>query len=127
MAVVFSRLTIVQDTIRIKKLKISTLIGVPDEERAQPQELCVSVEMTPEVAFDQLNDEIEGGVDYYQVSLEIQKVASAHPRKLIETLAEDLASHILQNFKVLRVDIEVEKYILKNTDHVGVKISRPRA
>ena len=115
-----------QDTIRIKKLRISTLIGVPDEERAQSQELCVSVEMIPEVTFDQLNDEIEGGVDYYQVSLEIQKVASARPRKLIETLAEDIAFHILKTFNVLQIDIEIEKYILENTDYVGVKISRPR-
>lgn len=116
-----------QDTILIKNLKISTFIGVPDEERASVQELCVSVEMVSSLSFDQLNDEIEGGVDYYQVSLAIQKIASERPRKLIETLAEDIASHILKSFNVLHIDIEIQKYILQNTDFVGVKITRPRA
>jgi len=55
------------DSIVIKRLQISTYIGVPDEERAEAQKLCVTVQMWPEVAFEALKDEIEGGVDYYQV------------------------------------------------------------
>lgn len=114
-----------KDTVRVSKLRISTHIGVPDEERASPQELCVSLEMQPHLSFDQLNDEIEGGVDYYQVSLRVQKLAASRPRKLIETLAEDIAQMVLADFAVSSVLVDIEKYILTDAAFVGVSITRP--
>jgi len=114
-----------KDTVVIKRLLISTHIGVPDEERAHAQKLCVNIQMVPKVAFNELNDEIEDGVDYYQVSLAIKDLAAKRPRKLIETLVEDIASLILNDFSVASVGVEVEKYILEDADHVAVKIQRP--
>ena len=114
------------DLIKVKRLLISTHIGVPDEERAEPQELCVNLEMVPVVGFSELNDEIENGVDYYAVSLAVKELAAARPRKLIETLAEDIADHILSHFAVASLSVEVEKYILSDADHVAVAIQRAR-
>ena len=113
-----------RDLVRIKRLLISTHIGVPDEERAEAQELCVSVLMGPKVKFEDLNDEIEGGVDYYQVSLRIKELAAEKPRKLIETLATDIAEMIMKHFAVVFVEVDVEKYILDDAQHVGVTIRR---
>ena len=104
------------EIIQIKRLRISTHIGVPDEERENAQQLCVSVNMWPEMAFDELNDEIGGGVDYYQVSLRLKDVAAARPRKLIETLASDLAEMIVKEFAVKEVELSIEKYILDDAD-----------
>jgi 7,8-dihydroneopterin aldolase/epimerase/oxygenase len=118
--------TSMQELIRIHRLKISTHIGVPDEERASPQELCVNIEMEPRVSFADLRDEIRCGVDYHQVSLHIEKLASASPRKLIETLALDIAEMILRDFAVAKVKVEIEKYILSNADFVAVSILRSR-
>ena len=112
------------DTVRIKRLQISTHIGVPEEERAEAQQLCVSLEMEPKLGFAALNDEIEGGVDYYQVSLRVKELAAEKPRKLIETLAEDVAAMVLAEFAVCVLTVDVEKYILEDTDHVGVTIRR---
>ena len=115
------------DRVRIRKLLVSTRIGVPDEERATPQALCVSVEMQPSVVFEELADEIDDGVDYYQVSLKIKELAEKKPRKLIETLATDIAAMILQDFSVDAVEVDVEKYILDDAENVGVSIFRERS
>lgn len=112
------------DTVKIRGLELPTFIGVPDEERADQQVLKVHVDMMPEVRFATLADEIEGGVDYYQVSLRLKEVALEKPRKLIETLAEDLANVVLKEFSVANVRVEIEKYILSDTQHVGVEIER---
>ena len=112
------------DVVKIRGLELPTFIGVPDEERADQQVLKVHVDMTPEVSFSSLGDEIEGGVDYYQVSLRLKEVALEKPRKLIETLAEDLAAVTLKEFSVAKVRVEIEKYILPDTQHVGVEIWR---
>lgn len=114
------------DTIEIRKLRITTQIGVPDEERAEPQELLLSIVMTPETAFRDLGDDIAQTVDYYAVSLELEALAAEKPRKLIETLAADVADHLLSRHPLRRVDVLVEKFILPNTECVAVRTVREK-
>jgi FolB domain-containing protein len=114
------------DTIEIRRLKVSTLIGVPEDERATPQTLLVSVRMTPVQNFDGLADEISHTIDYYAVSLEIEALAASRPRRLIETLATDIAGLLLSNHPLAKVAITIEKHILPNTECVAVHIERAR-
>ena len=112
------------DQIIIKGLRVACCVGVPDAERAEPQELLLHVTLFPSKEFGDLEDDIAGTVDYHAVALHIEAVALKRPRKLIETLAEDVAAAILQNFSVRRVRVEIEKFILPNTESVGVRITR---
>jgi len=114
------------DQILINGLEISCHIGVPDEERAQSQNIRVNVTLFPLESSAPLEDDIERTVNYYAVSLRMDEVAKEKPRKLIETLAEDLASMILSEFPVSSVTVEIEKFILPNARHVGVLIHRDR-
>jgi FolB domain-containing protein len=114
------------DTIEIRRLRVSTLIGVPDEERAVPQTLLVTIRMTPSQGFDGLADEISRTVDYHAVSQEIEALAAARPRRLIETLAVDIAGHLLGNHPLAHVAISIEKHILPNTECVAVHLERSR-
>ena len=114
------------DTIEIRRLRVATHIGVPDDERADPQILLVTVRMTPSQPFDGLDDEISRTIDYYQVSLSIEALAAAKPRKLIETLATDIAGHLLENHPLSHVAVSIEKHILPNTECVAVHIERAR-
>ncbi|MFK7909634.1 MAG: dihydroneopterin aldolase [Akkermansiaceae bacterium] len=112
------------DEIIIKGLRVSCCVGVPDQERSQPQELLLNVTLCPFSDPDPLEDDIARTIDYHAVTLDIERVALARPRKLIETLAEDVASEVLKNFAASRVTIEIEKFILPNTRSVGVRITR---
>ena len=114
------------DSIEIRRLRVTTFIGVPDEERAVSQTLLVTVTMIPSQGFDGLADEISRTIDYYQVSLEIEALAAARPRRLIETLATDIAGHLLEGHPLQRVAITIEKHILPNTECVAVHIERSR-
>jgi FolB domain-containing protein len=114
------------DTIEIRRLRISTHIGVPDEERAVAQTLLVSLRMIPTQSFHGLADEISRTVDYYVVSQEIEALAAARPRRLIETLAVEIAAHLLENHRLEHVAITIEKHILPHTECVAVHIERSR-
>lgn len=114
------------DTIEIRRLRVVTHIGVPDDERSAPQTLFVTVRMTPSQGFDGLADEISRTIDYYAVSLEIEALAAAHPRRLIETLALDVVHHLLGNHPLAGVAISIEKHILPNTECVAVHVERWR-
>ena len=114
------------DIIEIRRLRVSTHIGVPDEERSAAQTLLITIRMTPSQDFDGLDDEISRTIDYHQVSLEIEALAAAKPRRLIETLATDIAGHLLGNHPLCHVAITIEKHILPNTECVAVHIESGR-
>jgi dihydroneopterin aldolase len=73
-----------------------------------------------------LADEISRTVDYHAVSQEIEALAAARPRRLIETLAVDIAGHLLGNHPLAHVAISIEKHILPNTECVAVHLERSR-
>lgn len=106
--------------IRIRGLKLECHIGVPEEERATVQTLLVDLTIVPLTAFDELNDDIERTVDYDAVCRRLAVIASDHPRQLIETLAVDLARTVITEFPATEALVEIRKFILPQTDHVGV-------
>lgn len=115
------------DTIEIRRLRVQTRIGVPDEERAVPQTLLISVRMVLGQGFNGLDDEISRTIDYHAVALEIQAFAAARPRKLIETLAVETADLLLSGYPLSAVAVTLEKHILPDTECVAVHIERRRA
>jgi dihydroneopterin aldolase len=46
--------------------------------------------------------------------------------KLIETLADRLASHLLQLFPIQKIEIELRKFVLPDADYVSVIVTRNR-
>lgn len=114
----------IPDEIEIRRLEVECHIGVPDEERAVPQKLWVTVKMQPSQGFLGLQDRVQNTIDYYEVSLKITELAIQKPRHLIETLAIDLAETLLTSYPLRSVNVEIEKRILPNADYVAVKIHR---
>lgn len=111
------------DRIRIRGLKLSTRVGVPDAERAEPQTVHVDVELAPVGELSSLDDKLARTVDYFAVTEALKAVASAGERRLIETLAEDLGRAALSFGGVAGVTVEVRKFILPETDWVSVSVS----
>jgi dihydroneopterin aldolase len=114
------------DLIHIEALEIDTHIGVPDEERATAQRLTVTLTLEPMADFQTLGDRIEATLDYAAVCDAVQALAAARPRRLVETLAEEIAAELLARFALRRLTVEIRKFILPQTAYVAVRIERPR-
>ena len=112
------------DQIFIRGQRVSCHIGVPDEERSEPQELLIHTTVCPRTPSELIDDDLTKTIDYHAISIRIREIAASHPRRLIETLAEDLAGMVLSEFPVGVVTIEIEKFILPDTQCVGVLITR---
>ncbi len=112
------------DLIHIQELELSAHIGVPEGEREQAQRLTVNLTLEPLTDFQNLRDSIENTVDYYILSRAVQELARAHPRKLIETLATEIAGRLLERFALRSVEVELRKYILPDSDYVSVRVRR---
>jgi FolB domain-containing protein len=115
------------DVIRIERIELLAHIGVPDDERSQPQRLTINVAFWPNKSGPELNDDIARAVNYAAVCAEVRKFVGERRDKLIETLADKLAFHLLQMFGICRITIELRKYILPDVEFVSVTVTRERA
>ena len=113
--------------IHIHQLEVMAHIGVPDEERATAQRLTFNLTLWPARPFGELNDDIDRAVNYAAVCVEVKKFVETRSDRLIETLAEVLAQHLLEMFALRRITIELRKYILPEVEFVSVQITRERA
>lgn len=115
-----------RDEIHIAELELSATIGVPDEERAKPQRLVLSLSMTPRRPFAEMKDDVQRTVDYAAVAEAAKAFAAAHDARLLETLGHDLAQHLLGNFAIDTIRLELRKFILPDTKYVAVSLAREK-
>jgi len=113
------------DLIRVVDLEVFAHLGVPDEERRAAQRLLISLEMSVAGFADAARtDDLVHTVNYDDVAQRVRSVATERPRKLLETLAEEIASDVLKNYDVRKLTLEIKKFILPDTQYVSVKIER---
>jgi dihydroneopterin aldolase len=112
------------DEIHIEQLEVSARIGVPEEERAKPQRLTVSISLWPRQQACDFEDKIEETVNYSAVAEETKSFVSDQSVSLIETLADRLATHLLKTFPVQKVAVEVRKFALQDAKYVSASLTR---
>ncbi len=118
------RTNCVMDKIIINDLEVFYRIGVPEEERATPQRLLISVEMTRDVSAAAATDDLTNTIDYYAVTRRLLGFGEGRSWKLLEKLASDIAGLILAEFTPDIVSVEVKKFIVSEARHVAVQLTR---
>ena len=114
------------DKTKIADLEVFYRVGVPDEERAQPQRLLVTVDMISDFTAAAMSDRITKTIDYFAVTQFLLKFGEEREWKLIETLVTNLADELLAKFKPLSVMVEVKKNAIPQAQYVSVSLIRPR-
>jgi len=112
------------DEVHIDQLEVSTHIGVPEQERAAPQRLTVSISFWPFQQTRDLSDNIHKAVNYSAVAEETKSFVRDQSVNLIETLADRLAMHLLKTFPIQKVAVEVRKFALQDAKYVSATVTR---
>ncbi|MDQ6912139.1 MAG: dihydroneopterin aldolase [Verrucomicrobiota bacterium] len=112
------------DCIHIHELALDACVGVPDEERANSQRLTVSITLWPSHGFSELADDLNKTVNYSAVVREVHHFVGSRADKLIETLADAIALHLLRTFDLPRVRIELHKFVLPDAKFVAAICER---
>ena len=111
-------------------LELSCHLGVPPAERAKPQKLlCPAIFSVPDCKKAAQTDNLIHTVNYFDLSRLLRKTAQAKERKLIETLAHDLAQATFTHFPIPWIDLELKKFILPETRHISfqARFLRPKS
>jgi len=112
------------DEIRIEQLEVSARIGVPEEERANPQRLIINISFWPYQQTRDLADNIHNAVNYSVVADETKSFVRGQSVNLIETLADQVAAHLLKTFPIQKVTVEVRKFALPDAKYVSATVTR---
>ena len=110
--------------IGIRGLEVFANVGLPDGERAQSQRLLIDLRFAGREQPADLHDDIARTVDYHAVSLRAASIAEAGSRRLLETLADELAAVLLAEFSLRWIEVTIRKFILPNTEWVSVTTRR---
>ncbi len=108
--------------ISIVDLEVFYRVGVPDEERAKPQRLLLTVGMDFDFSAAVKTDGIDGTIDYFAVTQRLLKFGEGRSWKLIEKLAVDIADMVLSEFKPESVTVEVKKFPIPQARCVSVSL-----
>ena len=111
------------DQIILNGIKTNCIIGINLDERESKQEIIINLVIFHD--FSQLNDEIENTINYSAVYNFIKKFVENSKFYLIETLGNELADRLIQEFEINQLEIEVIKpLVFENGETVSVKLKR---
>jgi FolB domain-containing protein len=115
------------DRIHIRDLLLRCVVGVRDWERASPQDVVLNITLHADLRAACASDEIADTVDYVAIKKQVIELVEGSSFRLVEALAQAVADVCLEDPKVRRVDVVVEKPgALRFARTVAVEISRGR-
>jgi len=115
------------DKIHIRDLSIRCIIGVNHDERTVKQDVVINVILFTDTRKAGQTDALEDSVDYCTVKKAILSLVESSEFLLIEKLADEIAKVCLDDSKVQKVNVTVDKPgALRYTRSVAVEIVRTR-
>ena len=113
------------DTVFIRALSIDTKIGIYEWERQIRQTVVLDVEMGADIARAAATDAIEDTLNYKAVAKRLIQFVGASEYQLVETLAEECARIVREEFGVPWVRLTLNKKgAVRGADGVGIVIER---
>jgi dihydroneopterin aldolase len=113
------------DKIFLEELKIETIIGIWEWERKIRQTVIIDLEMSADIAKAAATDDVADTLNYKAVAKRVQEFVGESSFQLVETLAENVARIIRDEFGVAWVWVKVHKPgAIRGSKDVGIEIER---
>ena len=115
------------DKIILTDLRIDAVIGIWDWEKRNPQTITIDLEMLTDIKKASQSDSIKDALDYKTVSKRVKQFIQESQFNLIETLAENVAKIILEEFDVQWLKLKISKpFAIRDSKNIGVCIERTK-
>jgi FolB domain-containing protein len=115
------------DKVIIQDLRVRGILGIHDWERVTPREIVINITLYTDTRRAARTDDIADCVSYSDVARKVRAYAESAARMTVEALANDLAELCLQEPKVRKVLVRVDKPgAVAEAASVGVEVERAR-
>ena len=112
--------------ITIVDLEVHYCVGVTDEERAKPQRLLLTVDMSLDFSSASVSDRIERTINYQVVAEDLLKFGEGRSWKLLEKLVANVAERILSEYNPQSVLVEAKKFSIPQARFISVSTGQSR-
>ena len=113
------------DRIYIKDLLLRAIIGINDEERRNRQDVLINITMFADTMAAGVSDDIADAVNYRTITKRVIQLVEGSKFYLVEKMAAEIADVCLQDPRVERAQVSVEKPgALRFARSVGLTIER---
>jgi dihydroneopterin aldolase len=113
------------DIVYIRSLQVETVIGIYDWEREIRQAVVLDLEMGTDIRQAALTEDIESTLNYKSVCDRLIEFISTSEFLLVETMAEEIAALVMQEFNVPWIKLSLGKpAAIPEAASVGVIIER---
>ena len=114
------------DRLILHDIEVSCRLGVYEWEQEKPQPVWIDVELAIDAAKAARRDDVRDALDYASVVTAVKTLAEHRAYKLLETLAEAIAAHVLREQAVAWVRVRIKKTALPGVGYAAVEIERAR-
>ncbi len=114
------------DTLLIQDLNVMCRVGVFEWEQQAPQLIAIDVKLAIDVKAAAKRDSVKQTVDYGRLVTVIRQRVEHASYRLLETLAEEVATLTLKGFPTNAVCVRVRKQALPGIGYAQVEITRAR-
>jgi FolB domain-containing protein len=115
-----------EDKIFIRNLLVPCRIGLSEDERSRIQNVLIDLEIFHDLTPAGASDDIRKTVNYDGIRQRIAELVSTRQFKLIEAVAESVASLLLENIGTKKVRVIVRKEKYNQSPLMGIEIMRER-
>lgn len=115
-----------KDKVFIKNLILPCKIGVTKEERKEKQNIIIDIEIFCDLNQAGAKDDLNKSINYAEVQEKTTAAVTGGEFKLLENLAQTVASLILKNPIASQITIAVKKQKYGKTPEMGIEITRDR-
>jgi FolB domain-containing protein len=116
------------DKVFIKNILARGIIGINEWERDKPQDILINIDLYTKARKQPVSDDVNEIIDYSKVTKKVLQHAETAKRLTVEALADDIAQICLEDIRVLKVTVRVEKPgAVRFAQTVGVEIERNRS
>lgn len=93
----------------VKNLRVSSILGVYEEERRSERDIVINVRVTYNADAALKTDSLEDALDYKQVRDRIVSFVTGTQFKLLEKLADGILQELTQDARISAIHLEVDK------------------
>ena len=112
------------DRLMIQELTAECRLGVYEWEQEKLQTVWIDLELAIDSARVAKTDDVKDAIDYGRLVTSVKQLAQEKSYRLLETIAEAIASLILSQFETSEVRVRVKKRALPGIGYAAVEVER---
>jgi FolB domain-containing protein len=112
----------------LSPIPLNLIIGILPHERITPQPVTLHLELTLEIQKASTTDAIQDTVNYAELLEKIKSKSGGTQYNLIETLAENIAGWVLEDNRIQKVKVQLDKpHVFNGAPNISIVIKRGRS